>query len=205
MKYKCPKCDTVIEEGISYCPNCGQPFKWPEKIVEPEPEPQPEPEPKAKEEKKPSQNFLMAVIAILLIIILAIVLAFTLGGKEKAPEVPSTNSGSKNLTLEECHNVIISSFQDNDNCYVGYSLDKLDENINTIIINVSVPGASYSKLQDPDTYSDLAEEYRQISALCRQVYTSNGYDDWHATIYIRNDLNSDKILTVICDGVIVST
>lgn len=31
MKFRCPKCGTIFEEGVAACPGCGQPFKWPTK------------------------------------------------------------------------------------------------------------------------------------------------------------------------------
>ncbi len=31
MKYKCPKCGNMIEEGVPSCNICNQPFTWPEK------------------------------------------------------------------------------------------------------------------------------------------------------------------------------
>ncbi len=34
MKFRCPKCGEIIEEGVTPCPGCGQPFKWPDKPAE---------------------------------------------------------------------------------------------------------------------------------------------------------------------------
>lgn len=33
MTYKCPKCGGPVKEGIHFCKNCGQEFKWPKESI----------------------------------------------------------------------------------------------------------------------------------------------------------------------------
>lgn len=90
MKYKCPKCGFIIEEGTNFCPDCGQKFTWPTPAPVEQPPVTPEPiveeqsiESNPTKDKKgiPKIAIIIAAAVLALILIIALIVIFAGGSK----------------------------------------------------------------------------------------------------------------------------